>query len=516
MSTYTSESRNGHASAEVPCPPSDLLSLQRTRYFPGQLVGPDAFTQDQIHLRGKHRRHNRLLHGWGVVCGARVRSKRPETCEVEVEPGYILGPYGDEIVIEDVITVDLCREDLSGNAIGTCGDDVDPWCTDVRVPRRSGEVYLAIAYAECPTRPVRVDACGCGCDDADCEYSQIRDSYVFRVLTELPSSYDPMPRPDMRGIFSCTPPGPPSLRERDDPWCEPSRKPSRLTGRTCPPCPEEPWVILADVKLSGETIADIDCYTHRRYVASFAGFYFRCTATRSDKGFQPIEFREEASVARAYYMTAGAAEAPENARTAEAGAAVRLMTGEWAVVTGEVAVVAGETTGEFLAREGEREVVAPNGETYRLRDLYAAAGASPEERLERPEDALAALEGARLDVESVRVIHGRLDEFIDPNSMETFLHERLGNPSAAADLPAAALRPVAEEPLLAKAVTGRTVREIADSTPDELSRAAVGRRKKVDRAAVDAAAAAAHGAARTITRLAAAWDTSSSKTNGGR
>jgi hypothetical protein len=109
---------------------------ERTRFFPRQLITPDDMTQDQLYFREKSRRHNRMLHGWGVVCGAWVRPGEGD-CEVIVEPGYVLGPYGDEIVIDDEITIDLCREDPDGNAISPCGD-VDPWCSDVRISRRAG------------------------------------------------------------------------------------------------------------------------------------------------------------------------------------------------------------------------------------------------------------------------------------------------------------------------------------------------------------------------------------------
>jgi hypothetical protein len=52
---------------------SDPVGLERTRFYPRQLVGPDELTQDQAWVRDKLRRHNRLLHGWGVVCGCGVR-----------------------------------------------------------------------------------------------------------------------------------------------------------------------------------------------------------------------------------------------------------------------------------------------------------------------------------------------------------------------------------------------------------------------------------------------------------
>jgi hypothetical protein len=231
---------------------------ERTRFFPRQLITPDDMTQDQLYFREKSRRHNRMLHGWGVVCGAWVRPGEGD-CEVIVEPGYVLGPYGDEIVIDDEITIDLCREDPDGNAISPCGD-VDPWCSDVRISRRAGQpLYLAVRYAECQTRPVRVMPAGCGCDEAECEYSRIRDSFALKVLTELPPTYNPMPNTDIESAVYCTDPA--SYR------------------RHCPPCPDDPWVILATIALNanGEIGEEsIDCMAYRRYVVSFAETYIRC------------------------------------------------------------------------------------------------------------------------------------------------------------------------------------------------------------------------------------------------
>lgn len=229
------------------------VGLERTRYFARQLVGPDDLTQDQLYFREKLRRHNRLLHGWGIVCGARVR--RESDCEAVVEAGYLLGPWGDEIVIPQQVTVDVCHEDLDGNAVSPCSDAKDPWCSDVHVDRgANARVFIAVRHAECRTRPVRSSPGGCGCDETACEYSRTRDAFAIKVLPRLPSTYaESMTSPAFEDVvFGCD-------------------------GRACPPCPTEPWVILADVVLDGNGhIAQIDCPPHRRYVASFANFYFTC------------------------------------------------------------------------------------------------------------------------------------------------------------------------------------------------------------------------------------------------
>src|SRR5437016_14212112 len=74
----------------LPCDDTPAAALERTRFFPRQLITPDDLTQDQIYFREKSRRHNRMLHGWGVVCGVGVSGK-PNECEIVIEPGYILG-----------------------------------------------------------------------------------------------------------------------------------------------------------------------------------------------------------------------------------------------------------------------------------------------------------------------------------------------------------------------------------------------------------------------------------------
>ena len=83
---------------------------------------------------------------------ARVRAG-DGPCEVVVEAGYLLGPYGDEIQIDSDVVIDVCSEDLDGNVSSPCGP-VDPWCSDVRVDRPADRpVYLAVAYAECLPGP---------------------------------------------------------------------------------------------------------------------------------------------------------------------------------------------------------------------------------------------------------------------------------------------------------------------------------------------------------------------------
>jgi hypothetical protein len=259
-----------------PCDGSESTGLERTHFYQRQLVTPDDLTQDQLYFRDKLRRHNRMLHGWGIVCGARVmRNEKADDSKLFIESGYILGPYGDEIVIPSEQLIDLSKQNLDGNTFSGCGQLTDPWCQDVRTTRKAGQTYyLAIRYDECQTRPVSVPSGECGCSDNNCNYSRIRDSFVIQVIDQLPDSYADFTPPSINSAFHCSLYG---------------------SGRACPPCPTDPWVILADFTLTADgTVARLDCFTHRRYVASFADYFYTCDRldSRGVGKFRQL-FREE-------------------------------------------------------------------------------------------------------------------------------------------------------------------------------------------------------------------------------
>src|SRR5262245_18797752 len=255
--------------------------LERPRYFPRQLITPAEMTLEQNYFRDKLRRHNRLLHGWGVVCGALVclvpnaDKSDAEPWKVAVHPGYILGPLGDEIVIDRVRVVDLRTEGLISVCGEPAGEVVDPWCSDVFVRRQEegGDItlYVAAKYKEVLTRPVRVQPASCGCSDTQCEFSRFCDGYEIGILDRCPDSHQNPPAVNLQELF-----------------------PGKLLD--CPDCPSDPWVVLAKVVVNSDgVIQEIDNCFCRRIVVSFSRLWFRCTSidissvspdvlTQGDKG----------------------------------------------------------------------------------------------------------------------------------------------------------------------------------------------------------------------------------------
>jgi hypothetical protein len=215
--------------------------LERVRYFPRQLLTADDMRCEQEYFREKVRRHNRYLHGWGVVCGCTVEVVTvAKTPTVRVCPGYAVGPQGDEIFVDRCIDVDL----KTGASEQPCS--VRWPCPPIgEVPTAGHDpatVYIAVRYAECFSRPVRVHPAGCGCDEVGCEYSRVRDSYEIKVLWKLPESHV-------------------KAKEDEDNWCEtihqmpPALRPQHsFPVPPCPECDSDPWVVLATVLFS----TDID------------------------------------------------------------------------------------------------------------------------------------------------------------------------------------------------------------------------------------------------------------------
>lgn len=230
--------------------------LERPRYFARQLLTPAEMTLEQTYFRDKSRRHNRLMHGWGVVCGAivcvvpRSDGGGPEPWLVKVSPGYALDPCGNEIVIDRERVIDLRTPGATGCAGENPVEQIDPWCSQVWIDRQGGTVFVAVKYKEIICRPVRVQPNGCGCGDSECEYSRVRDGYEYGVLDECPDE-------DAE---------PPSLEDLSD-----GKNP------VCLECQDGPWVVLAEVQMDADgSIMSIDNCRCRRIAMSFSGYWRGC------------------------------------------------------------------------------------------------------------------------------------------------------------------------------------------------------------------------------------------------
>lgn len=134
-----------------------VSGLLRPVYFDRQQLTAADLKAEQDYVAERLRRHNRYLHGWGVVCGAQVQQAGPWS--LAVGPGYALTPLGDEVLLppglepfdfEDDIkacigVVDPCLPAEEVEPVTTCLDFsvLQPNTTD-RNPRKVKEISFFV------------------------------------------------------------------------------------------------------------------------------------------------------------------------------------------------------------------------------------------------------------------------------------------------------------------------------------------------------------------------------------
>lgn len=247
------------------CPPEPQArpTNERPRYYARQLVTPEDLSLDQDYFRNKLRRHNLFLHGWGVVCGARVvtattpsqANGAPAPWKVLVKRGYILGPYGDEIWIEKDVCFDVRTKCTSPSAPANPGDC---GCSDAQPAAEARtDQYIAIRYKENKSRLVRVPMGGCGCETNACEYTRYADGYEICVIDHCPAGTSDGP-PDFDSLSEGQPPD-------------------------CPALPSEPWVVLAGFSATEEGAITLNECACRRQVLGFAGYWWGCNTNTESR-----------------------------------------------------------------------------------------------------------------------------------------------------------------------------------------------------------------------------------------
>jgi hypothetical protein len=75
---------------------SNSRSLTRPHFFAGKLLTAEDLTQEQTYFLDKSKRHNRSLHGFGIVFGLSVTT---DAGNVNIRAGMALDCDGNEIVI---------------------------------------------------------------------------------------------------------------------------------------------------------------------------------------------------------------------------------------------------------------------------------------------------------------------------------------------------------------------------------------------------------------------------------
>lgn len=147
-----------------------LRSFVRTRYFYGQLLDVEDFESEQRYFNDKRWLLNRLITGYGVVCGLNVRPT-PDGKAVQVLPGVAIDRAGREIVVPRPATSEeVPKAEPRDQAETDYNEQYDP----------KSWVHLSICYHECLSGPERVAISECEARP-DCENGEVRERYEIVI-----------------------------------------------------------------------------------------------------------------------------------------------------------------------------------------------------------------------------------------------------------------------------------------------------------------------------------------------
>ncbi len=183
---------NGTAT-ESPMKTTDLETPIRNHYFYGQLLDVYHFELETNYFNAKRRLLNRLVSGYGVVCGLDVRCG-PKDDTIIITPGVAIDKWGREIIVpketEPIVIPAELIPPPAGNGRPEDGygdtkqyDQDDQYDQrDKRRPRYGDDekeetwIKVMLCYHECESDPVPAMKGDCGGTEV-CVAGAIREQY---------------------------------------------------------------------------------------------------------------------------------------------------------------------------------------------------------------------------------------------------------------------------------------------------------------------------------------------------
>ena len=163
-------------------PPSgrrgDLATPTRNRYFYGQLLGVHQFELETDYSIRQRRLLNRLVLGYGVVCGLNVELIRDGTAAV-ISPGLAINRRGEEIVVAQQTAPIPIPDDVLRASVERAKERKSDPC-----------VQVLLCYHECLGDPAPVLAGDCGLPDP-CTPSTVREQYRIEFRAECVKKPEP-------------------------------------------------------------------------------------------------------------------------------------------------------------------------------------------------------------------------------------------------------------------------------------------------------------------------------------
>jgi hypothetical protein len=213
------------------CGICDIPYFERNNYYHGKLMTVRDFFAEQCYSNEKRWLINRMIHGWGVMCGLDVKQK-------PVDPGDLSKGYDPhKVLITPGLALDCC-----GREILVCKEqevvlvpEVSECDKEKPEDETEKKLVLCLEFHECKTEPIHLPPIACDQKET-CEFNRIRDSY--KILVKHVGDVD-----------------------IEDPYAKNcpliEDKPSSLHDYLCkklkdgcPQCPEKPCLVLAEITIT--------------------------------------------------------------------------------------------------------------------------------------------------------------------------------------------------------------------------------------------------------------------------
>lgn len=179
-----------HATQSSPMTQSQIKSFERNRYFYGKLLDAYHFELETNYHNAKRWLINRLVLGYGVICGLDVTCG-PTQDTIVVSPGVAFDKWGREVIIPKPKEPIQIPQHVIEKAIQLAqSQGSQQQKTEVRAC-----VQVMICYHECETDPVPILAGDCNSVEL-CAPGVIREKYriEFTEKCDRPS-HDPCQTP---------------------------------------------------------------------------------------------------------------------------------------------------------------------------------------------------------------------------------------------------------------------------------------------------------------------------------
>jgi hypothetical protein len=173
------------------CVPCEIPGLCRTSYYTGKLLTARDFCQEQRYHSDKLRLHHMHLHGWGAVCGLRVKPHpHCPSLRIVVEPGLAIDHCGREVRLLEEVELHLPQP-------APAPESPDPCPPDPAAPAEPGKGYgpeasreetlwICLRYCEREEEfsPAPFDECAC--TGTLQKPNRVCESYYLCMSTEEP------------------------------------------------------------------------------------------------------------------------------------------------------------------------------------------------------------------------------------------------------------------------------------------------------------------------------------------